>query len=52
MNTVFAAGVLLSLAGTIGYLVGLGVSYPGRAFSLTVVMVGLTLFAIGSSDQS
>jgi hypothetical protein len=52
MNWLFVGGTGLSVLGTVGYLVGIAVSYPGRAFSLTAVMVGLTLFAIGSADRS
>ena len=49
MNTTFLIGVLLTGAGLVGYLTGLTVAYPGRAFSVTAVMVGLTLVAIGRS---
>lgn len=33
--------------GLIGYAVGTAVPYPGRAFSLTLTMVGITLLVIG-----
>ena len=48
MNIALAVGVALATAGLTGYLVGLVVAYPGRAFSVTGVMVGITLIAIGS----
>lgn len=51
MNTLLGAGALLTVGGVVGYLVGVGVSYPGRAFSVTALMVGLTLFAIGSGER-
>ncbi|WP_435358105.1 hypothetical protein [Haloarchaeobius sp. DFWS5] len=48
MNRTFAAGVALTGLGLVGYLVGLATQYTGRAFSLTGIMVGLTLMALGS----
>ena len=39
-------GLALFIAGIAGYVVGIYVAYPGRAFSVTAVMVGITLFAI------
>ncbi|WP_166035612.1 hypothetical protein [Halorussus pelagicus] len=47
MNTALAAGLALTVAGLGGYLVGIAAPYPGRAFSVTGVMVGVTLLAIG-----
>lgn len=52
MDRTFAAGASLSGAGTLGYAVGLVVAYPGRAFSLTAVMVGITLMALGDGEGS
>lgn len=52
MNWQFGVGTFLSVAGAVGYLIGVAVAYPGRAFSLTAVMVGLTLFAIGAGAES
>lgn len=52
MNTALAAGLALTLAGLVGYLVGIVAPYPGRAFSVTGVMVGITLLAIGRSDAN
>jgi len=47
MNTAFAAGGVLTVAGIAGYAVGVTVPYPGRAFSVTSVMVGVTLLGVG-----
>ena len=40
----------LFVVGFVGYVVGIYVAYPGRAFSLTAIMVGVTLVAI--ADRS
>ena len=37
----------LLVAGLLAYAVGVYVPYPGRAFSLTAVMVGIVLVALG-----
>lgn len=50
MDRVAAAGTFFTVAGVVGYLVGVVAVYPGRAFSVTGVMVGLTLIAIGGFD--
>lgn len=47
MNRVFGAGLGLSAIGVAGYLYGIAVSYPGRAFSITAIMAGITFVAIG-----
>ncbi|MFC4551596.1 MULTISPECIES: hypothetical protein [Halorussus] len=52
MNSALAAGVALTAAGLVGYLVGILAPYPGRAFSVTGVMVGITLLAIGSAERA
>lgn len=52
MNTVSVAGGALTLAGLAGYLVGVVAPYPGRAFSVTGVMAGITLVAIGASAEA
>lgn len=49
MRGEFELGVVLSVVGVVGYVVGVFVSYPGRALSLAAVMVGITLLAIGSA---
>lgn len=40
------AGVGLFVAGIVGYVAGVYVAYPGRAFSVTAVMVGISIAAI------
>jgi hypothetical protein len=47
MDRVVAAGIALTVLGLVGYAVGVAAPYPGRAFSVTGVMVGLTLVAVG-----
>ncbi|WP_198665759.1 MULTISPECIES: hypothetical protein [Haloprofundus] len=47
MNRQILAGLCLSVAGVVGYVVGISVTYPGRAFSLTAVMAGIALLATG-----
>lgn len=44
-ETRLGAGLLA--VGLAGYAVGLAVAYPGRAFSLTAVMVGTALVIVG-----
>lgn len=50
MDSAFTAGTAITVVGVAGYAVGTAVAYPGRAFSLTAVMVGLTLVAVGSAN--
>lgn len=45
-----ALGAALSVAGVSGYALGIWVAYPGRSFSVTALMVGITLVAIGRSN--
>lgn len=52
MNVAFAAGSALTVAGLAGYVVGVVAPYPGRAFSVSGVMVGITLLAIGWGGDS
>jgi hypothetical protein len=47
MDRRFLVGAGLTAVGVCGYAVGTLVAYPGRAFSLTAVMLGITLAAIG-----
>lgn len=47
MERVRTVGLGLSLLSLFGYLVGVVASYPGRAFSITGLMAGLTLYAVG-----
>jgi hypothetical protein len=47
MNRYLALGVALTVGGVTGYAVGTATPYPGRSFSVTAVMVGLTLLVVG-----
>ncbi|MFC6724123.1 hypothetical protein ACFQE1_06990 [Halobium palmae] len=51
-NRTFLLGGGLTALSLLGYAVGVVVAYPGRAFSLTGLMVGLTLLAIGSGGSA
>lgn len=42
-----AVGLLVTVAGIAGYVVGVFVAYPGRAVSVTLAMVGITLLVVG-----
>ncbi|WP_458189250.1 hypothetical protein [Haladaptatus sp. NG-WS-4] len=46
-------GLVVTVLGLVGYLVGVAQPYPGRAFSITGIMVGITLVTIGgvSSEE-
>ncbi|WP_192927989.1 MULTISPECIES: hypothetical protein [Halococcus] len=47
MNRVLSAGTALTVTGLAGYVVGIVAAYPGRAFSITGIMAGVTLSVIG-----
>lgn len=47
MDRVRTVGVALTALAVAGYVVGVLAPYPGRAATLTGVMVGLTLWAVG-----
>ena len=49
MNRSLGAGLVLSAVGFVGYAVGVWMVYPARSFSVTALMVGITLAAIGRS---
>lgn len=49
MNRLLAAGLVLTATGLVGYGVGVFVAYEGRAFSVTVVMIGVSLVAVGGT---
>lgn len=51
MNRTFTVGVLLTVGGVTGYVVGVATPYPGRTLSLPGVMVGLTLLTVGDPDS-
>ena len=52
MDRTFMVGAGLTVAGVCGYVGGVVVAYPGRAFSLTAVMVGLVLVAFGGIPRA
>jgi len=47
MDRVRAFGVAMTFAALLGYAVGVYAQYPGRGLTLTGLMVGLTLWAVG-----
>lgn len=52
MNRNYTIGLALFVGGIAAYGVGVYVPYPGRGFSLTAVMVGLTLAAIAHQSTA
>jgi hypothetical protein len=50
MSGVRTAGLALAGLSTVGYVVGATAPYPGRSLSLTGLMVGLTLAAVGGVE--
>lgn len=52
MDSITATGIGLFVVGLAGYVAGIYIVYPGRAFSLTVIMAGLALAAIGSESTA
>lgn len=51
MDRLTGLGGVCTVAGVVGYAVGVVVAYPGRSFSLTALMVGITLLAIGGDGS-
>jgi len=47
MHRLRLLGLAITLAGLLAYAVGVLEPYAGRALSLTLVMVGLTVAAVG-----
>lgn len=47
MNWTLVAGVVLTALSLVGYAVGVVVPYPGRSFSVTAFMAGVSLAVIG-----
>lgn len=45
-------GIGLFLIGMTGYAVGIHVAYPGRAFSVSAVMTGVAIAAIGQQSAA
>ncbi|WP_181861715.1 hypothetical protein [Haloplanus salinus] len=52
MDRTFTVGTGLTAVGVCGYVGGVLVAYPGRALSLTAIMVGITLAAIGDGREA
>jgi len=52
MDRTFAVGATLTAAGLLGYVVGVVAAYPGRAFSVAGVMVGVTLLAVAGGEDA
>jgi hypothetical protein len=50
MHRLRALGVVLSVLALAGYGVGVFVAYPGRAFSIALLMVGMTLVVVGGAE--
>lgn len=42
-------GIVFMIVGIGGYVLGVGGEYPGRAFSITLLMAGITIFAMARS---
>lgn len=51
MHRTRAIGLGVLLLGILGYVAGVQAPYPGRAFSITAVMLGVTLAAIGGESE-
>jgi len=51
MHLTRALGGLITVAAVAGYAVGVYAAYPGRALTLTGMMVGITLVAIGGEVE-
>lgn len=51
MQRVRILGIAATLLALIGYVAGILVPYPGRAFSLAVGMVGIALVGLGSDPS-
>lgn len=47
MKRILAAGIILTGVGVVGYVGGVFVAYEGRAFSVTALMLGISLLAVG-----
>lgn len=52
MDRTFIVGAGLTVLGVCGYAGGVFVAYPGRGFSVTAIMVGITLAAIGNHRRA
>jgi hypothetical protein len=52
MEWLRAAGAAATVAGVAGYVAGVYVAYPGRAFSITAVVVGVTLLSVSAGGDA
>lgn len=52
MNTALVVGVAATLLGFAGYVVGISAAYPGRAFSVTLLMFGMALVLVGRAGTA
>lgn len=52
MDRTRGAGLVITVMSLLGYVGGIVNPYPGRAFSVTGVMVGVTLIAIGTRGET
>lgn len=52
MNRTVAAGAALTAASALGYVVGVLAAYPGRAFALSGLMVGITVVAVSAGEAA
>lgn len=46
MVQTYTAGLVLTAIGLGGYVAGIQFQYPGRAFSLTAIIIGVTLMSV------
>lgn len=51
MNRAAGAGAVCTVGGLAGYVAGIVIPYPGRSFSITALMIGITLLAIGRTNR-
>lgn len=52
MQLVALAGAGCTLLSAVGYAVGIHQPFPGRAFTVTGLMVGISLFVIGRALEA
>lgn len=52
MDRSTSAGIGLFTVGLLGYVLGIYITYPGRAFSITAIIVGIALVAIARQSAS
>lgn len=46
MNPATALGLAVTAVGLGGYVLGVSTAYVGRSFSITLVMIGITILAM------